>query len=159
MHRARATTRTAPLVACLVAAAAVVSGCNTAKPAPQFTSHMTLVVPASAPTALEALRREAQSLGGAITAETADSFTADYGVQSRRIPVPTEYGLWGSRVVFRETEVHSVTTYSARKSPEGTLVSVSQNPIYWHPDYKVWLPGPHDSVPGMDALRDLSGSR
>ena len=142
-----------------VAAASLLGGCNTAKPAPQFTSRMSVLVSASPSAALNALRNEAQAEGGRIAAESADSFTADFGVQTRRIPIPTEYGLWGTRVSYRDTEVHSVTTYSARSGPSGTVVSVFQNPIYWHPDYKVWLPGPHDMVPGLEAIREMSGSQ
>ena len=153
--------RTIPLSALvatslLLSSSLLLTGCNTAKPAPQFTSRMSVVVSASPGAALSALRQEAVNEGGVVTAENATSFTADYGVQVRRIPVPTEYGLWGTRVSYRETEVHTSVTYAARAGDGGTVVSLLQNPIYWHPDYKVWLPGPHDTVPGLSALRELS---
>ena len=145
------------LVAALAAAALASAACNTAKPAPQFVTRMAMTLPVPPHVVMSALRTESAEEGGAIAAETADSLTVDYGVQARRIPVPSDYGLWGTRVTFRTTEVHRLATYIVTPSPDGSVVTILSNPIYWHPDYRVWLPGPHDTAPGLNALVRMAG--
>lgn len=142
-----------------LAAASLLAGCNTAKPAPQYVGRMAMVVPEDSASVLARLRSEASAQGGTVVQEGADAFSVDFGVQTRRIPIPTEYGLWGTNTCYRETEVHETATYGVRAVQGGTLVSITHNPVYWHPDIKVWLPGPHDMVPGMDALRDMGGTQ
>ncbi len=134
------------------------AACNTAKPAPQMGPRSSLMIAQSPSGALQTLRSEAENRGGRVVEESANSMFVDFGVATRRVPIPTEYGLWGTRVSFRDTEVHSSAYYVAEACAGGTRVSIFENPIYWHPDYKSWLPGPYDTAPGVDALRTTAGA-
>jgi hypothetical protein len=107
---------------------------------------MSVLVPVPLPAALATLRVEAIRLGGRVTSETADSFTADFGVEPRRIGVTTADALGAARTEWHETEVHSSATYFARPTDEGTLVSVAQEATWWHPDRRVWLRLPAGSA-------------
>jgi hypothetical protein len=49
-------------------------------------------------------------------------------------------------------EVHGAALYMAMDGPHGTVVTMWSNPIYWHPDYRIWLPGPFDLAPGAELL-------
>lgn len=142
------------LVAALPAA---LGACNTAKPAPQQGARMSMIVQGAPGAVLQGLKSEAAARGGTVVQETANTMVVDFGTAERRIPVPTEYGLWGTRVSFRDTEVHSSAHYWVESAKSGTRVTVFNNSIYWHPDYKSWLPGPYDVAPGFDALTSSAG--
>jgi hypothetical protein len=73
--------------------------------------------------------------------------------------VPTEYGLWGTRVSFRDTEVHGSALFQVRTVSGGSVVEMWNNPIYWHPDIQCWLPGPYDVAPGSELLREWAPQR
>lgn len=146
--------------AALLAGACCLTACTTVVAAPRAVDRTTAVVATDANTVLSALRSEALRQGGLVTSESATSFTVDYGVQVRRVQVPTDDGPWGSRTESRETEVHTTVTYSARDSRDGAVVSLAAEPIYWHPDRRIWLPAPREPVPGREVLRGLaSGPR
>ena len=146
---------TAAIAACALGLAA----CNTAKPAPQYVGRMAMTVRADPATVLSTLRSAVSEQGGQVTAQSADTIQVNFGQQTRRVPVPTEYGLWGTRVTYRDTEVWNAATYTVQQVQGGTVVTILQNPIYWHPDIQTWLPGPHDMVPGLDALVSLAGTQ
>ena len=39
----------------------------------------------------------------------------------------------------------------------GSIITLYNNPIYWHPDIGVWLPGPYDVSPGAEMLERVVG--
>jgi hypothetical protein len=125
------------------------AGCHTAKPAPQMATIVTVQATGSPQQVLDRIRGDAVAQGFHVLAETVNGVHVDYGVRRMTVPVPTEYGLWGTRVSFRETEVHSSVIYHVHPDTtgRGTQVTLWNNPIYYHPDYKVWLPGPFDVEP------------
>ena len=108
-----------------------------------------------APASLAArLRNDAAANGFGVTQNGPFDLTVDFGEQEMRVPVPTEYGLWGTRVSFRDTWVRGSTAYSITPAAGGgSRVTMSNNPIYYHPDIGVWLPGPYDVATGMDMLQ------
>lgn len=143
----------------LASAALGLAACNTAKPAPQYVGRMSMTLRADPGRVVSTIRQAVAENGGRITAESGDTILASFGQQTRRVPVPTQYGLWGTRVSYRDTEVINATSYSVQQVPGGSVVTILQNPIYWHPDSKQWLPGPHDMVPGLEALAALGGTQ
>ena len=144
-------------LATVIALSLATGACNTAKPAPQMGARTSLLMNGAPTAVLQSLRGTTASQGGQVTDETVNSMAVDFGVQTMRIPIPTEYGLWGTRVSWRDTEVHSSAFYWVEACEGGTRVTVLNNPIYWHPDYKSWLPGPFDVSPGFEALTKTAG--
>lgn len=149
--------KSAAVLAAAAAIALSAGACNTAKPAPQMGARTSMLINGDPNAVLQSLRSTAGARGGQVVEETANSMAVDFGTQTMRIPVPTKYGLWGSRVSWRDTEVHSSAFYWVEPCEGGTRVTVMNNPIYWHPDYKSWLPGPFDVAPGFEALTQTAG--
>ena len=139
-------------------AGAAVAGCHTAQPADQSFHHVTTVVP-EAPSVLAArIAGDAAAEGYLVSRDGPLGVTVDFGEQIMRVPVPTDYGLWGTRVSFRDTRVRSSAGYRIAPGPNGgSRVTMTNNPIYWHPDIKVWLPGPYDVAPGVAMLDGTAG--
>ena len=140
----------------LVGLACVLPACNVAKPAPQNYHTVSTVVAAPPSQVLEWIRGDAMANGAQIAGESANSIQVDFGVAPRTIPVPTDYGLWGTPTSFRETEVFSSAVFHVSPTNGGSLVTMFNNPIYWHPEHRLWLPGPYDTVPGTELLRRMS---
>jgi hypothetical protein len=146
------------LVAALAATTVSLGACNTAKPAPQMGARTAMLVPGSPSSALASVRGQVAARQGTVVSETANSMVVDFGEQTMPVPVPTDYGLWGSRVSWRETQVRSSAMYHAEACPQGTMVTIFTTPIYWHPDLKQWLPGPFDVPPGFQTLAQVAGA-
>lgn len=120
-------------------AIAIVAGCASPQPQPEDRPRLSVVVPAPPETALSVLRSEAMRLGASVTRESADSFTADFGVAPRRLEVRTGGDSAPARTAWLDTEVHSAATYSARRTEGGSLVTITQDSAWWHPERRVWL--------------------
>ncbi len=146
----------APALLCALALALALPACHTAQPTPQRFARVRVHMKGNQNQVLEQIRSDATARGWRVDFEAPDAIGVDFGVQEMRIPVPTEYGLWGTRVSFRNTEVHSSAIYQVSPVSDGAVVTLWNNPIYWHPDYKVWLPGPYDIAPGRDLLRETA---
>ena len=130
-------------------------GCHTAKPAVQTFHDVTYVVPGSPSDVLAKLRQGAA--GNGVQMDGPSSMRVDFGQATHRVPVPTEYGLWGTRVSFRDTLVRSSAVYHVAATNDGqSLVTMVNNPIYYHPDNKVWLPGPYDVNPGAELIHNIA---
>lgn len=128
------------------------AGCHTAQPSPLRAVRIMQTVDSSPPRALDRVKSVARAHGWRVLDEGADSVMVDFGVQTVRIPVSTQSGLWGPHVSVRETEVHGSALYTVSASANGTVVELWSNATYWHPDYKCWLPGPFDISPGTELL-------
>lgn len=142
-----------PILALLLAAPLALTACHTAQPSPQRFAQVVQHVPGTPSQVLGQIKADAGARGWRILDEGVDSVVVDFGTAVARIPVPTEYGLWGTRVSFRDTEVHGSALYMVNADAKGTVVTMWNNPIYWHPDYQNWLPGPYDLAPGKELLR------
>jgi hypothetical protein len=140
-------------LALLLAAPFALSACHTAQPSPQRFAQVIQRVSGTPAQVLTRIKSDAAARGWNILDEGVDSVVVDFGTAVARIPVPTEYGLWGTRVSFRDTEVHGSALYMVNADSKGTTVTMWNNPIYWHPDYQNWLPGPYDLAPGKELLK------
>ncbi len=143
----------APLLGLL--ALLTLGACHTAKPAIQNFANVTYEVADTPDAVVDRLRTDASAAGYDVWMDGPRTVRIDFGVQNMRVPVPTEYGLWGTRVSFRDTQVRSSAVYSVGTSAAGSLVTLANNPVYWHPDIGVWLPGPYDVSPGAEMLNRL----
>ncbi len=143
-------------VTALALAAVAMAGCHTAKPADQR-FHNTVVDTVDAPSVVMAnLTADATNNGFGVSQSGPFDLVVDFGEQVMRVPVPTDYGIWGSRVSFRNTRVRGSAAYSVSAAPGGgSRIRMSNNPIYYHPDIGNWLPGPYDVPPGGGVLDDL----
>lgn len=137
-------------------AALGLTGCHVAKPAVQSFGQVSVMLPESPDAVAERLHADAASSGYLASRDGAHTVRVDFGTRVMRVPVPTEYGLWGTRVVFRDTKVSSSAVYRVSASPGGSTVTLYNNPTYYHPDIGVWLPGPYDVSPGADLLARLT---
>jgi hypothetical protein len=136
-----------------VALALALGACGSAPtPQPRF-ARTTLHVPEGPQRALVQLKADAASRGWRVVDEGLDTLVVDFGVATARVPVPTDDG----RVALRDTEVHATALFKFDAAPQGADVTMWNNPIYWHPDYRVWLPAPDDLAPGDVLLGALCG--
>ncbi len=114
------------------------TGCHTAKPAVQTFHDVSYVVPAPPADVIAQLRAGAH--GNGVMMDGPNSLRVDFGQATHRVPVPTEYGLWGTRVSFRDTLVRSSAIYHVEATADGrSIVTMVNNPVYWHPDHGTWL--------------------
>ncbi len=140
----------------VLAAAFGLTGCHVAKPAVQSFGNVSVQLPESPNAVAERLHADASSGGYDVWMDGPHTIRVNFGTQRMRIPVPTEYGLWGTAVVFRDTKVNSSAVYRVSAAPGGSTVTLYNNPTYWHPDIQVWLPGPYDVSPGAEMLERLT---
>jgi hypothetical protein len=147
-----------PAPAALAAAGLAVAACSTAQPAPQRLARVVMRSGDPPYRVIERIRSDAVARGWRVIDESPDSVAVDFGTQEMRVPVPTEFGLWGSRVMLRDTEVHGSALYTVAEGPNGTVITMWNNPIYYHPDVLCWLPGPYDVAPGAEFLRQVAAN-
>ncbi len=144
------TPRYLPLLATLA-----LTACNVAKPAPQLFDSPVIELAANPEATVAQIEANAAASGFAVVSDGVETVFVDFGTREMTIPVPTEYGVWGTRTVFRNTAVKPSAVYRILPTPTGVRVTIHNNPVYWHPDFKVWLPGPHDLSPGREWLAGL----
>jgi len=101
------------------------------------------------------MRADAVARGWRVVDEGVDSILVDFGVAAARVPVPTDDG----RVTLRDTEVHATALYRFDVAADGAAITMWNDPVYWHPDWRVWLPAPGGLAPGDALLRELSSER
>lgn len=138
-----------------LAATLALAACNVAKPAPQRFDVQVLELAANPAAMVAQIEANATAAGFAVVSDGTETVFVDFGTREMTIPVPTEYGLWGARTVFRTTAVKPSAVYRVLPTATGVRVTVHNNPIYWHPDVKAWLPGPHDVTPSGEWLAGL----
>lgn len=146
-------TQTLPRLAALVLAFAL-AGCRATAPGPVPTSTRGLAHD-SPQHVLSRISAGAQARGWRIADMGPDSVLVDCGVTAARVDVADDAG--GSSTTPRETEIHCTALYVVTAAPGGASVTVFDNPVYWHPDERVWLPGPSGVAPGRDLLREFAG--
>ena len=142
--------KSAAVLAAAAAIALSAGACNTAKPAPQMGARTSMLINGDPNAVLQSLRSTAGARGGQVVEETANSMAVDFGTQTMRIPVPTKYGLWGSRVSWRDTEVHSSAFYWVEPCEGGTRVTVTEAGWIANPFFRVMaqLGGFHGTIDG-----------
>src|SRR4051812_35123929 len=107
-------------LAAVPALALALGACHTAQPSPQRFAQVIQRTSGSSQQVLGQIKQDAQARGWRIVDEGVDSVVVDFGTTVARIPVPTEYGLWGTRVSFRDTEVHGSALYMVNGDAQGT---------------------------------------
>lgn len=133
------------------------AGCAHAPRTPGPRPALTVRMPRAAPEILEALRIGAVRGGFRIAAETADSVHVDFGVSLVDLPVPTVPGDDRSPTRMRRTEVHAEAIYQVSPLEAGAVVTLHDDPIYWHPDSSAWFPAPSGLAPGVLFLARVAG--
>jgi hypothetical protein len=133
-----------PLVGVLILVAPALAACHTAKPAPQRPDRVVVRSPDPPEKLLAKIRADAKAQGRAILDDGPEGMVVDLGVREARIAVPTDYGLWGTRVQYRDTQVRDTAFYEVRGDSGGSVLTVSSSPAYLHPETGCWLPGPWD---------------
>jgi hypothetical protein len=128
------------------------AACAAPTAAPRL-SRTTLHVPVGPQRALVELKADAIARGWRVVDEGIDTLVVDFGVATARVPVPHDDG----SVAMRDTEVHATALFKFDATRPGADVTMWNNPIYWHPDYRVWLPAPDDLAPGDVLLGALCG--
>lgn len=100
--------------------------------------------------ALEVVRADAVARGFRIADMGLDSLVIDFGTARAQVPVADDAS--GARTTLSDTEVHCTALYLFAPAPGGSMVTVFDQPTYWHPAERVWLPGPPGVSPGRDGL-------
>lgn len=134
-------------------AAAIAVGCTSVAPdaGPPPPAPMSMMVRAAPADIMLRLKREAVAQGAAVVRETADSFSVDWGIQTRRVRLPASGSLPGADATYCETEVHESARYGVRSARDGcTLVSITHTPTWWHPRLRCWFPGPFEPPPAPE---------
>jgi hypothetical protein len=105
---------------------------------------------------LAQIRSDAQSRGGRVADEGPDSVLVDFGVTDARVAVADD--ATGASSALCDTEIHCTALYVVTAAEGGASVVVFDNPVYWHPVERIWLPGPAGVAPGRELLRDFDGA-
>jgi len=137
----------------LVLTSLALAACHSASPTPPRFARTVVQVPDTPQRALLSVKADAMAHGWRVADEGLDSLVVDFGVATARVPLTTADG----RVALRDTEVHATALYKFDTAPQGATVTMWNNPICWHPDFKVWLPAPDDLSPGDVLLGSLFG--
>jgi len=138
-----------------VAVLLALGACHAAQPAPPRPARIVLHVPHAPQRALTELKLDAVAHGWRVVDEGLDSLVIDFGVATARVPVATDDG----PAAMRDTEVHATALYRFDAAAGGAAVTMWNNPIYWHPELRVWLAAPDDLAPGDALLADCFGPR
>ncbi len=147
-------THSFPRLAALVLGFAL-AGCRSPATAPVPTSTRSRISD-SPQHVLTRISEDAQSRGWRIADMGPDSLLVDCGVSAARVDVADDVS--GSTSTPRDTEVHCTALFVVTAAPGGAQITVFDNPVYWHPAERVWLPGPSGVAPGRDLLRAAGGA-
>jgi hypothetical protein len=136
-------------VTIVLACALALAGCRSPATAPVPTSTRSRIAD-SPQRVLTRITEEAQARGWRIADMGPDTVLVDCGVAAARVDVADDVS--GATSTPRETEIHCTALFVVTAAPGGAQVTVFDNPVYWHPDARVWLPGPSGAAPGRDLL-------
>jgi hypothetical protein len=125
------------------------TACRTTEPAATPALPRTCVVDVSAQEALTQMTLAASAHGWRIADAGVDSLLVDFGTSELMMPIEDGPSP-------RATEIHGTALYVVRPVPGGAQIAVVDNPIFWHPDYECWLPGPHGVLPSARLLPPAS---
>jgi hypothetical protein len=133
--------------------------CGVFSPPSTRFARTTMHVPLAPQAALTRMKLDAAARGWRVADEGVDSIVVDFGVAAARVPVAEDDGLFGTRTTERDTEIHATALFRFESEPPGASVTMWNDPVYWHPDLRVWLPATAGPAPGEVLLRALASER